>query len=533
VSGPTFRERYGPVGVVAGASEGLGGAFAEALAARGLDLVLLARREGPLRAVAARIEAAHGVHVLPVACDLGEAGYVDALVAATREREVGVGIYNAAQSFMAPLLDRPLADALAVVDVNVKGPLRFVHALAPKMRARGRGGLVLMSSIAGFHGAPWLAAYAASKAFNIVLGESLWAELASAGVDVLVSCAGAIRTPNYARALAREAPGTLDPRVVAEETLQALGEGPLVVPGAVNRLARFVLGRMMPRASVVGVMERSTKKLRDDAAKGPSRVRKNEVLEHIQIERSEPRRGGDREKPRFSGRGGANLPVMARVSLDPGSRARLTPRTAPRFAGDSLFDKVARVVSMADCLPRKELFESWEVARRVRRHLRGGRVLDLAGGHGLLAYLCLLLDDSSPGAVVVDRRVPRSAEKLAVALVAAWPRLSGRVELREGAIEEVTPGADDLVVSAHACGSLTDLVLDRAILGRARVAVLPCCHDARRNDAGGLEGWVDASFAIDLTRAARLRAAGYRVRTHRIRATITEKNRLLLGDPRP
>jgi short-subunit dehydrogenase len=265
VSRSRFLERYGPLAVVAGASEGLGAAFAEAIASRGLDLVLLARREVALREVAARLRGEHGVQVTTTTCDLGEGSFVGELIEAIAGRDVGLGVYNAAFSFMAPLLERPLQDALRVVDVNVKGPLRFVHAIAPAMRERGRGGVVLMSSIAGFHGAPHLAAYAASKAFNIVLGESLWAELRPSGVDVLVSCAGAIRTPNYARALAKEAPGTLDARAVAERSLDALGAGPLFVPGAVNKAARFLLGRILPRSSVITLMDRSTRSLRDSA----------------------------------------------------------------------------------------------------------------------------------------------------------------------------------------------------------------------------------------------------------------------------
>jgi hypothetical protein len=219
------------------------------------------------------------------------------------------------------------------------------------------------------------------------------------------------------------------------------------------------------------------------------------------------------------------------MGLDRSSRARLTPRTSPRFAGESLFDRVARAVCRADCLPRKELFESWEVARRVRRYFRGGRVVDLAAGHGLLAYLCLVLDDSSASALVVDRRVPPSAVKLARVLVEEWPRLAGRVTPFEGRLEDVPITAGDLCVSVHACGNLTDVVLDRAIAASARVAVLPCCHDARANDVGGLLGWVDASLAIDLTRAARLREAGYRVRTQSIAPGITDKSRLLIGAP--
>ena len=118
-----------------------------------------------------------------------------------------------------------------------------------------------MSSLAGYQGAPRIATYAASKAFNIVLGEGLWHELRTHGVDVVVSSAGAIRTPGYTKAAKGDAPGTLDAAVVAEKTLDALGRGPLVVPGATNQLARFVLGRVLSRRGAVAVMARSTKDL--------------------------------------------------------------------------------------------------------------------------------------------------------------------------------------------------------------------------------------------------------------------------------
>lgn len=213
------------------------------------------------------------------------------------------------------------------------------------------------------------------------------------------------------------------------------------------------------------------------------------------------------------------------------SRARLSPRAVPRFPSESLFDRVARVVCHADCLPRKELYESWEVARRVRRVFRGGRIVDLAGGHGLLAHLLLVLDDTSEEAVVVDTRLPASARKLSQAITRAWPRLTGRIVLAEGGLEEVPLAASDLVVSVHACGSLTDTVLARAALARARVAVLPCCHDLTDNDTGGLAGWMDGPLAIDATRALTLRAVGYSVRTQRLPAGITEKDRLLMGEP--
>jgi Methyltransferase domain len=217
--------------------------------------------------------------------------------------------------------------------------------------------------------------------------------------------------------------------------------------------------------------------------------------------------------------------------MDHSSRNRLNRHQLPLFAGETLFERIARAVCRAECLPRKELFEAWEMARRVRRRLRGGRVVDLACGHGLLAQILLLLDQTSPGALAVDLRLPASAARLASVLLEEWPRLAGRVEFREAGIEQIALGPDDLVVSAHACGSLTDLILARAVAAGARVAVLPCCHDLATCDGGGLQGWMDGPLAIDATRAARLRAAGYRVRTQTIPAEITPKNRLLLAEP--
>lgn len=203
----------------------------------------------------------------------------------------------------------------------------------------------------------------------------------------------------------------------------------------------------------------------------------------------------------------------------------------PQYPSDTLFDRIARAVCHAGCLPRKELYEAWEVARRVRRRFRGGRVVDLACGHGLLAHLLLVLDDSSPLALAVDRRLPDSAPRLADSLLEAWPRLRERVHLIQADLESVPLDRNDLIVSAHACGGLTDLVLERAAAARARIAVLPCCHDLAEGDTGGLQGWLDGPQAMDVMRAVRLREAGYRIITGRIPGEITPKNRLLMAEP--
>src|SRR4030095_1880325 len=134
------------------------------------------------------------------------------------------------------------------------------------------------------------------------------------------------------------------------------------------------------------------------------------------------------------------------MQFDPSSKDRLTDHDLARFPDDTLFHRLARAVCHACCLPRKELFEAWETARRVRRVCRGGRVVDLGGGHGLLAHAMLLLDDSSPEAIVVDTTIPSSSAQLHDVLVAAWPRLSGRVTVVYARVQDVALGSDDIVV---------------------------------------------------------------------------------------
>jgi hypothetical protein len=215
----------------------------------------------------------------------------------------------------------------------------------------------------------------------------------------------------------------------------------------------------------------------------------------------------------------------------PSSKSRLTIRQLESFSDQTLFDKIARAVCRAGTLPAKELYEAWETARRIRRKFRGGRVVDMAGGHGLLAHIMLLLDDSSATAAVVDSSAPPNASHLSQSILASWPRLQGRIRYVHAAIEDFAVSADDLVVSIHACGDLTDSILAKATGAGARVAVLPCCHDLNRCATGGLEGWLDGPLAVDVIRAARLQAAGYTVLTRTIPAEITPKNRLLMAYP--
>jgi short-subunit dehydrogenase len=256
------RRKYGPWALVAGASEGLGAAFTEALAARGLHLLLLARRAALLEALAARLRVEHGVEARAIALDLGGPALLDDLRAAAAGLEVGLLVYNAAYSRIGPFLDQTLEDKLRILDVNCRGPLILADELGRAMAERGRGGIVLMSSMAAMQGSPLVATYAATKAYNLVLAESLWDELRDRGVDVLACRAGATRTPGYeASKPAVESGPVMEPAAVVEAALGALGKTPSVVPGLANAAASFVMGRVLPRRAAVRIMGRVTRKM--------------------------------------------------------------------------------------------------------------------------------------------------------------------------------------------------------------------------------------------------------------------------------
>jgi hypothetical protein len=257
-----FPERYGPWAVIAGASVGLGEAFARQLAKRGINLVLIARRQDALDSLAADLRAACKVDVRTLAADLARADLLTVVQAATADIAVGLVVYNAAFSTIGAFLDRPLDEHLRVIDVNCRGPLVLAHHFARAMTARRCGGIVLMSSTAGAQGGPWISSYAASKAFNTVLGEALWDELSASGVDVVVCRAGAVRTPGYESSKPRPSRvPLLEPNFVVERTLAALGRGPSVVPGLFYRFSAFLMARLFPRRMAIRIMGRATRKL--------------------------------------------------------------------------------------------------------------------------------------------------------------------------------------------------------------------------------------------------------------------------------
>lgn len=264
-----FRAKYGPWALVAGASEGLGAAFAEELAARGLSLVLVARREEPLAALADSLRTRHRVQVETVSQDLASPDLVRELAVHTDGLEIGLLVYDTAYYTIGSFFSQDLANQLRHIDVNCRGPLMLTHAYGAKMLARGRGGILLMSSLSGNQGGPLLAHYAATKAYNTVLAEGLWYELRRQGVDVMASTAGAIETVNYVKSEPKAlafAPKPMKPSEVARESLDALGSGPSFVPGFAYRLSAFITSRLMPRRAAVKMMAQTTEQMYGDRA---------------------------------------------------------------------------------------------------------------------------------------------------------------------------------------------------------------------------------------------------------------------------
>jgi short-subunit dehydrogenase len=256
-AGASFARRYGPWAVIAGASEGLGAAFATEVARRGCDVVLIARRPQPLATLAPRLP----TQTMTVVADLStEAGLAE-VRAATAGLEVGLVVANAAYSPIGPFVTMPREQTRRAVDLNCLAPLWLAHEYLPAMADRRCGGLIVMSSLAGMQGSPPISVYAATKAFGAILAEGLWQELRGSGVDVLTCVAGAVATPGLAGAMAKRAPGTRTPEQVATAALDALGQGPRVVPGAFMRVSSALMSRLLPRRTAIGVMARAGRDL--------------------------------------------------------------------------------------------------------------------------------------------------------------------------------------------------------------------------------------------------------------------------------
>ena len=258
-----FVDRYGPWALVTGGSEGTGAAFARKLAARGVNCILVARREAPLAALAGEIRASFEVECVTAAIDLTAADAIDRIVAVVGTREVGLFIANAgADTNGTGFLDSDIANWVTLVNLNVLGTMRCCHHFGGQMRARGRGGIILVGSGACYGGIKGLAVYAGSKAFDLCFGEGLWSELRPHGVDVLNLILGRTDTPAFRALLAQKGvpvpPGLASPDDVAEVALARLPHGPVHNWGQDDDVAGYApTSAATRRARILAVEEAS------------------------------------------------------------------------------------------------------------------------------------------------------------------------------------------------------------------------------------------------------------------------------------
>ena len=246
--------RYGPWAVVTGASDGIGRAFAEVLAAAGLHLVLVARRAQELEALAQELSAQHQISCRVLAVDLADADAIVQLQDCTWELDVGLLVACAGFGSAGPLLDQDPAMEAEMVDVNCRAVLQQCWHFGQRFATRGRGGVVLMSSLVAFQGTPWSANYAASKAYVQSLAEALGQEWKTHQVDVVACAPGPVATGFAQRASMHMARAKL-PQVIAERTLALLGRRHTVRPGLLAKLLGWSLGTA-PRAWRVALMGR-------------------------------------------------------------------------------------------------------------------------------------------------------------------------------------------------------------------------------------------------------------------------------------
>ena len=255
-----FHDRYGPVALITGASSGIGWAFAEELAERGFDLVLAARRTQRLEELAARLDAAHGARCWLIAVDLSQRDAPAQLLAETAGSDIGLVISNAGFNIRGLFEETDAAEMADMLTVNCHAPMQLAHGFLPRLKARGKGGLVFTSSVEGFIGCPFSTAYSATKALVIGLGEGLYGELAGSGVDVLTLCPGATESEATARYAEKYAavPNMQPAREVARLTLDNIANGPVYVPNA-HYKAQFEQLTAMPRAQAVTAMAAALK----------------------------------------------------------------------------------------------------------------------------------------------------------------------------------------------------------------------------------------------------------------------------------
>jgi uncharacterized protein len=249
----SFSKKYGPWALITGASRGLGAEFARQCAERGLNTVLVATNAGLLKAQADSLRNKYGVEVRTIAVDLDREDLLQAITPVTDRLEIGLLINNAGLSKVSPFLNLTEDQLVKQLHVNTRAGLILTRHFAGKMALRKHGGIIFLSSGSAMFGTAYSANYAGTKAYNLILAESLWYELRPHGVDVLGFMAGPTKTPGWDANSPKPARfvRVMDVKSTVTEALNALGKRPSLIAGKSNRLGYFFMGKMLSRAQVI------------------------------------------------------------------------------------------------------------------------------------------------------------------------------------------------------------------------------------------------------------------------------------------
>lgn len=259
-----FRDRYGPWAVVTGASSGIGAQFAKELAAVGINLVLVARRIERLNELKQELVHRHGVEVITLKVDLSQDGCREPLIVACKPLEIGLVVNNAGTGVPGPFRSSDLQTEKELIRLNCITPVELTRHFLPQMQARGKGGIIFVSSLMGFQGVPYMANYAATKGYLLNFGESLYHECKGSGVDVLVLAPGATDTPgrDLHRVDYSKLPiSWMTAEKVVRVSLKKLGKKALVIPGFRNHLIACLSGGLWSRGLVQGFMSRLAQRM--------------------------------------------------------------------------------------------------------------------------------------------------------------------------------------------------------------------------------------------------------------------------------
>jgi short-subunit dehydrogenase len=262
----SFQKQYGPYALIAGASQGIGEAFAREIAAKGVNVILLARREELLKKLANKLQTKFDVEAIPFPYDLTNSNLFLDLSRDLNDFEINLLVYNAALSTIGRFSNQSLEKYETAINLNCRAPTILARHFGEQMIQRGQGGIILMSSLTAFQGSPYVAVYGATKAFNLNLAEALWKEWNKKGVIVKACTAGATQTPNFEASNPKKInglnPPLMKPDQVAQEALASLSKNkPFHIPGCLNKLSSFFMRRLLSRKQAINIIGNFNKKM--------------------------------------------------------------------------------------------------------------------------------------------------------------------------------------------------------------------------------------------------------------------------------